>query len=46
MEITYQNYLDAVYGGWLGKCIGGAIGAMQENNKGLELSELAPRAQF
>ena len=35
MEITYQNYLDAVYGGWLGKCIGGAIGAMQENNKGL-----------
>ena len=35
MEITYQKYLDAVYGGWLGKCIGGAIGAMQENNKGL-----------
>nr|WP_275589199.1 ADP-ribosylglycohydrolase family protein [Paenibacillus sacheonensis] len=27
--------MDQVHGGWIGKCIGGAIGFMQENNKGI-----------
>jgi len=33
VELRYDNYLDKVYAGWIGKCIGGAIGFMQENNK-------------
>ena len=32
-EILYENYFDKVYGGWLGKCIGGAIGAQVEGQK-------------
>lgn len=34
-EISYQLYRDKVYGGWIGKCAGGIIGAKQENNKSL-----------
>ncbi|MHB1454524.1 MAG: ADP-ribosylglycohydrolase family protein [Saccharofermentanales bacterium] len=32
--ITYKNYYDKVYGGWLGKCLGGAAGAPVEGVKG------------
>lgn len=35
LELSYKSYLDKVHGGWIGKCIGGAIGALQENNKSL-----------
>lgn len=35
LELDYRTYLDKVHGGWIGKCIGGAIGASQENNKSL-----------
>lgn len=35
LELDYRTYLDKVHGGWIGKCIGGAIGALQENNKSL-----------
>lgn len=35
LQISYPSYLDKVHGGWIGKCIGGAVGAMQENNKSL-----------
>lgn len=35
LELNYKDYLNKVHGGWIGKCIGGAIGAMQENNKSL-----------
>lgn len=34
-QITYENYYDKVYGGWLGKCIGGAAGAPIEGVKKL-----------
>lgn len=33
MQITYRNYLDKVYGGWIGKCVGGAAGAPVEGLK-------------
>ncbi len=33
--MTYQEYLDKVYGGWLGKCLGGAAGAPVEGFKKL-----------
>ncbi len=32
-SIRYAEYWDKVYGGWIGKCIGGNIGAEVENNK-------------
>ena len=32
-SINYDQYYDKVYGGWIGKCIGGNIGAAVENNK-------------
>lgn len=32
-KISYSEYFDKVYGCWLGKCIGGACGALPENNK-------------
>ncbi|MHB8963115.1 MAG: ADP-ribosylglycohydrolase family protein [Saccharofermentanales bacterium] len=32
--ISYKNYYDKVYGGWLGKCLGGAAGAPVEGVKG------------
>lgn len=35
LELKYKDYMNKVHGGWIGKCIGGAIGAMQENNKSL-----------
>ncbi|MHA6481351.1 ADP-ribosylglycohydrolase family protein [Paenibacillus sp. strain BS8-2] len=31
--ITYKDYLDKVYGGWYGKCLGGAAGAPVEGIK-------------
>ncbi len=33
MKITYEQYLDKVYGGWLGKCIGGTIGVRFEGKR-------------
>ena len=33
-KITYDRYLDQVLGGWIGKSIGGAIGAKFEGYKG------------
>lgn len=33
MPITYGTYLDKVYGGWFGKCLGGAAGAPVEGIK-------------
>lgn len=33
MDIAYEVYLDKIYGGWLGKCIGGTIGARFEGQK-------------
>jgi len=35
MQLKYKDYFNKVYGGWMGKCIGGAAGAKQENNKNL-----------
>jgi ADP-ribosylglycohydrolase len=32
-NITFEQYYNKVYGGWIGKCIGGAAGARQEGNK-------------
>ena len=34
MQISYERYLDQVLGGWLGKSIGGTIGARFEGHKG------------
>ena len=34
-ELGYSVYFDKVYGGWVGKCIGGAIGAQVEGQKKL-----------
>ena len=33
MRLSYERYLDKVLGGWIGKCIGGTIGARFEGNK-------------
>ena len=44
MNIEPGRYLDQVYGGWLGKCIGGAIGARFEGTKGT--IEIAASAMF
>ncbi|MFC5401235.1 ADP-ribosylglycohydrolase family protein [Cohnella soli] len=35
LRMRYRDYLNKVHGGWLGKCIGGTIGARMENNKDL-----------
>jgi len=43
--ISYSEYYDKVYAGWIGKCIGGNIGAAVENNKylmDLKESEVFP----
>lgn len=32
-SIDFKTYYDKVYGGWIGKCVGGNIGAAVENNK-------------
>jgi hypothetical protein len=34
MQLNYDRYLDQVLGGWIGKSVGGAIGARFEGNKG------------
>lgn len=34
MRISYDRYLDQVLGGWIGKSMGGAIGARFEGHKG------------
>lgn len=44
MNLSYQRYLDAILGGWIGKSMGGAIGARFEGNKGW--IELDPKAMF
>lgn len=44
-RISYSEYYDKVYGCWIGKCIGGNIGADVENNKylmDLDESEIFP----
>jgi len=33
VTITYDDYLDRVLGGWIGKCLGGTIGARFEGRK-------------
>ena len=32
-SLTYQNYLDRIYAAWMGKSLGGTIGAPMENYK-------------
>ena len=34
-QLEFFSYYDKVLGGWLGKCIGGACGALSENNKNI-----------
>ena len=34
-SLSYETYFNKVYGGWIGKCIGGAIGARVEGIKKL-----------
>lgn len=34
-KLDYEKYLDKVYGGWFGKCLGGAAGAPVEGIKGV-----------
>ena len=33
MQISYETYLDKVFGGWIGKAMGGAVGARFEGKK-------------
>jgi hypothetical protein len=33
MKLSFERYLDQVMGGWLGKCIGGTVGARFEGDK-------------
>jgi hypothetical protein len=45
MKISYERYLDAILGGWIGKSAGGAIGARFEGYKGwieINPSEMFP----
>lgn len=44
MKLSYDRYLDMVLGGWIGKSIGGTIGARYEGYKGW--IELEPSAMF
>ncbi|MDI7274559.1 MAG: ADP-ribosylglycohydrolase family protein [Anaerolineae bacterium] len=44
MRISYDRYLDQVLGGWIGKSIGGAVGARFEGHKGW--IEIAPGEMF
>jgi hypothetical protein len=34
MQLSYDRYLDKVLGSWIGKSMGGAIGARFEGYKG------------
>ena len=45
MQLSYEDYLDKVYGGWIGKSMGGAAGARFEGYKGwieIDKYELIP----
>ena len=44
MQLSYEQYLDKVLGGWIGKCIGGTIGARFEGNK--DWVEILPDEMF
>ena len=33
MRISYDRYLDKIHGGWMGKCVGGALGTPYEGFK-------------
>ena len=44
MRISYDRYVDQVLGGWIGKSMGGAIGARFEGNKGW--IEISPDEMF
>ncbi len=44
MRLPYERYLDQILGGWIGKSIGGAIGARFEGQKGW--IEISPQEMF
>ncbi|RPJ51392.1 MAG: ADP-ribosylglycohydrolase family protein [Chloroflexi bacterium] len=44
MQLSYDRYLDQILGGWIGKSMGGAIGARFEGYKGW--TELRPEEMF
>ncbi|MEN6480013.1 MAG: ADP-ribosylglycohydrolase family protein [Anaerolineales bacterium] len=44
LSLAYDRYLDAIWGGWIGKSIGGTVGARFEGYKGW--IELDPRDLF
>ncbi len=44
MHLSYDRYLDQVLGGWIGKSMGGAVGARFEGNKGW--IEISPDEMF
>jgi len=44
MQLSYEHYLDQILGGWIGKSMGGAIGARFEGNKGW--IEISPDEMF
>jgi len=44
MEISYDRYLDQVLGGWIGKSVGGTVGARFEGHKGW--IEISPDEMF
>ncbi len=44
MRLSYDRYFDQILGGWIGKSMGGAIGARFEGNKGW--IELRPEEMF
>ena len=41
-KLSYEEYLDKVYGCWLGKCIAGTIGAPYEGMKQTNQLTFAP----
>ncbi len=44
MHLSYERYLDQILGGWIGKSMGGAVGARFEGNKGW--IEISPNEMF
>jgi ADP-ribosylglycohydrolase len=44
MHLSYDRYLDQILGGWIGKSMGGAIGARFEGHKGW--IEISPAEMF